>query len=218
MAFQDLVAAAQKHFPDLQVKFKDQSKFMKFLSILLFFNKSFMTSYTTTVGSTIYFPSENSIKNRPTASSITLLHELVHVNDAKKISKPLFGFLYLTPQILVLLIIPLFFVLPWWSVLLIMALFLVPLPSFFRMHYEKRAYFSSLYAIHNLSNKLHFKSFLSAQKAHFLEHFKNSSYYFMWPFSNLDKEFDEAMVKIQANQRPFEDPIFDIIDELIKTV
>jgi len=218
MAFQDLVTAAQKHFPDLKIKYKDQSKFMKFLGFLLFFNKRFMNGYTTTVGSTIYFPSESAVTNRPVSASITLLHELVHVYDAKKISKPLFGFLYLTPQILALLLIPLFFILPWWVALLIMAVVIAPIPSFFRMYYEKRAYLSSLYALQKISNRLNFKPLLATQRVSFVKQFKSPSYYFMWPFSNLDKEFDDALIKVKANQRPFEDPVFDILDELIETV
>jgi len=218
MSFQQLVDASEKHFPDLKVKYKDQSKFMALLGYLLFFNKKFMSGYTTTIGSTVYFPSKSAVTLRPTSYSITMLHELVHVYDAKKYSQVLFSFLYLTPQALALLIIPLFFVLPWWSVLLMMAVCLSPLPSFFRMHFEKRAYLSSLYVVHHLAAKLDFKPLLDSNKTSFVNQFKGAAYYFMWPFSNLDREFDEALVKIKNNERPFEDPVFDILDDLIKVV
>lgn len=218
MAFKELVAAAQKHFPDLTIKYKDQSKFMKFLGFLLFFNKKFMSNYTTTLGSTVYFPSETATTTRPVSSAITLLHEVVHVYDAKKVSKPVFGFLYLIPQVLVLLMIPLFFVLSWWIVVPLMLLMLAPIPAFFRMNYEKRAYLSSLYVVNSLSERLNFKPLLATQRASFLRQFKSSSYYFMWPFNNLEKEFDDAMVKIKNGERPFEDPIFDILDELMMTL
>jgi hypothetical protein len=86
------------------------------------------------------------------------------------------------------------------------------------MHFEKRAYLTSLYVTHVLSNKYNFKALLDTQKASFMEQFSSSSYYFMWPFKNLEKEFDEAIEKIQAGQRPYEDPVFDMLDDLLTTV
>lgn len=216
MAFQDLVAAAQKHFPDLQIKYKSQSWFMKLIGFLLFFNKGFMTDYTTTIGSDIYFPDPSVVKVRPVSAMNVLLHELVHVYDAKRYTKVLFGFLYLSPQVWALLCLPLF-LLSWKIALPLMLLCLSPIPAWFRMHFEKRAYMVSLYAINALGQKMNFKPLLATRQEGYLKHFKDSSYYFMWPIGNLKKEFDEAVVKIQNGQRPYEDPVFDIIDDLIKS-
>lgn len=191
---------------------------MKLLSFLLFFNKNFMTSYTTTIGSTIYFPSKDTVLGRPTSSMITLMHELVHIYDAQKLNTLVFSLLYLTPQILSLLLMPLFFVLPWWLVLLMIMVLVAPIPSFFRMKFEKRAYFVSLYVMHKLSSKFSFKLSLEAEKDSMLRQFKGADYYFMWPFSSLEKEFDAGLLKIKNNQRPIEDPVFDIIDELLEKV
>src|SRR4030043_385107 len=110
MSFQTLVQSAQTHFPNLKIKYKDESLLMKILGKLMFFNKGFMTSYTTTIGSTIYFPNSNFVKARPISSSVILLHELVHLYDNSKFTAPLFSFLYLFPQILVLLFFPLLFI------------------------------------------------------------------------------------------------------------
>jgi hypothetical protein len=217
MAFQDLVTAAQKYFPDLQIKYKDQSWFMKLLGTIMFFNKAFMTNYTTTIGSTVYFPSESFVKARPVSAAVVLLHEIVHVNDAHKISKPLFGFLYLTPQILALLCLPLFLI-SWKIALPLVLLFSAPIPSPFRTHFEKRAYLTSLYSINSLSNRLNFKPLLATQEDSFVEQFKDGSYYFMWPFSDLKKDFDDAVSKVQAGQRPYDDTVFDIIDDLVTKV
>ena len=140
---------------------------------------------TITIGSNVYFPTRNETVSRPLTSSITLLHEVVHIYDAKKISGLLFRILYLTP---------------------------------YRIHYEKRAYLSSLYEINALSIKKNFKPLLSTQKNLFLSQFKHTSYYFMWPFPSLNDEFEQAVVKIKAGQRPFEDPLFDILDDLIKSI
>lgn len=214
MSFQELVTVAKKNFPDLQIKYKDQSWFMKLIGALLFFNKSFMTSYTTTIGSTIYFPNEAFVKSRPVSATIVLLHELVHVYDAKKHTWILFSLLYLTPQIFVLLCLPLFLI-SWKIALPLVILFFLPIPSYFRMYFEKRAYLTSLYAINELANRLNFKPILSSQEDFFLKQFKDSSYYFMWPFNNLQKDFDEGVTKIKEGKRPFEDPVFDILDKLI---
>lgn len=217
MSFQDLVAAAQKYFPDLKIKYKDQSWFMKLIGTLLFFNKGFMTDYTTTIGSTVYFPSEAVTKTRPISAATVLLHELIHVNDAKKIGKLLFGFLYLTPQILILPAL-LLFLLSWKIALPVIILLALPIPSYFRMYYEKRAYFTSLYAVNALAKRLNFNPILATQQQGYLKHFKDSSYYFMWPFSNLQQDFEEATEKVKSGQRPYEDPVFDILDDLITKV
>lgn len=217
MSFEDLVTAAKQYFPDLSIKYKNQSSFMKFIGFLLFFNKGFMTDYTTTIGSTIYFPSAATLKVRPVSGSLVLLHELVHVHDAKKITKFLFGFLYLSPQIWALLCLPLF-LFSWKIALILMLLFLCPIPAYFRMYFEKRAYLASLYALSLLSKRLNFPATLATQEQSYLNHFKDSTYYFMWPFGNLKKDFDDGVAKIKAGQRPYEDPVFDIIEKLSETV
>lgn len=217
MSFQDLVTNAQQTYPDLQIKYKDQSIFMKILGILLFFNKDFMTSYTTTIGSTVYFPTEKFVKARPVSTSVILLHELVHIHDSKKVSKPFFGFLYLFPQILILLCIPLFFFF-WKVALILLILFALPLPAYFRMYYEKRAYMTSLYVINALSKRLSFNIDLNASKEGFLTQFKSRYYYFMWPFSNINKDFEIATQKISNGLRPFDDEVFETIDTLVKKV
>lgn len=214
MSFQKLVTAAQKYFPDLQIRYKNQSKLMQWLGKLLFFNRGFMTSYTTTLGSTVYFPTETFVKARPVSSEVVLLHELVHIQDQHKLTKPLFGFLYLTPQVLFLLCLPLLLV-SWKIAVPLMLLFVAPIPSFFRMYFEKRAYLSSLYSMAALGKKLNFDPKLDVQAKYFVQQFKDSSYYFMWPFSDIDKQLADGIEKIKAGERPFEDPVFDILDDLI---
>jgi hypothetical protein len=189
---------------------------MQLIGKILFFNKRFMTSYITTIGSTVYFPSESDVNDNQTSSSITLLHELVHVHDAKQLSKPVFSILYLFPQILALLFLPLLLVS--WKVALPFLLFAAPIPAFFRMRFEKRAYLVSLYVTNALSKKFHFNPALDNQKVNWENQFKGSAYYFMWPFSGLSKDFDQAVEKIKAGQRPYEDPVFDILDDLVTKV
>jgi hypothetical protein len=214
---QSLISAANVYFPDLKVKYKDSSNFMKLLSYILFFNKRFMTSYTTTIGSTVYFPNEKFIKSRPTSSATIFLHELVHIYDAKRFNVLLYSFLYLFPISLLLVALPLFIV-SWKIALVLTIISLTPLPSYFRMYFERRAYMVSLYAIQKLSEKMNFKPYLDKSKDSFISEFKSSSYYFMWVFPSINTRFNEAVIKIQSGKRPYEDPIFDIIDNLLDKI
>jgi hypothetical protein len=218
MAFQDLVTAAQVYFPSLQVKYKDQSTFMKILGVLLFFNPDFMTSYITTIGDTVYFPSANFGTIHPITAPIVLMHELVHISDQNKVSKFVFGLSYLFPQILAPLLTVLFFFIHWYIALPIVLLFLAPIPAYFRMYWEKRAYIAALYVQQSLSKLKSFNPNLAAQVADDVAEFKTNDYYWMWPFSSIDTDFNEALALINAGQRPFEDPIFDTLDVLVTKV
>ena len=84
--FNNLVEKSKEFFPDLEVKYKTESSFMKLIGKILFFNKTFMTFYTTTIGSTIYFPNREFVNNKEVSSSIIFLHELVHIHDSKNSS------------------------------------------------------------------------------------------------------------------------------------
>lgn len=215
MAFNNLLLAAEKYFPSLQIKYKNHSPFMKLIGILLFFNRRFMTDYTTTVGSTIYIPTDHYIRLRPVSGVVVLLHELTHMHDERKYGHLWFQLSYIFPQILVLPAL-LLFLIGWKIALPVVLLSLTPIPAYFRMVYEKRAYLSSLYVIQKLSEKLLFVPHFESQKADFIKCFMDSSYYFMWPFkSHLNREFDAALEKIQAGQRPYQDGLFDMLDDLI---
>jgi hypothetical protein len=213
MSFKEVVEAATKYFPNLTIKYKDKSLLMKIISKVLFFNKDFNYAYTTTLGSNIYYPSESFVKIRPISSIIILLHELIHINDSNKIGTLVFSMLYMFPQILVLLFFPMLLVS--WKIALLFLLFALPLPAYFRMKYEKRAYIVSMYSLTMLSKKLSFEHNLDKQKDEFVKHFKNSDYYYMWIFGNIQKEFDDAALKIKDGKYPFEDPIFQVINDLI---
>lgn len=214
--FSRILKVAQKFFPKLSVKYKNTSTLMNILGKILFFNKNFMHSYTTTIGSAVYFPNQHLTDKAPSTSGVILLHELVHLYDYKD-NHLLFIFLYFFPQSLFILGLPLLLIN--WHFIFILSLFLLPLPAYFRMNYEKRAYFISLYIYHQLSNKYHFKENIQHQMEFFLKQFKGSDYYFMWPFKNLEKEFLVALEKIKQNHRPFEEEkLFNIIDRMINEI
>ena len=213
MKLSDTIEHAKVYFPNLKVKYKDESWFMKLLGYILFFNKSFMTDYTTTIGSTIYFPSRAKVEARQLSSIIVLLHELVHIYDSQKLTKLLFGFLYLSPQILAPLSLLLWLIN--WKIAMIGFVLLLPIPAYFRMYFEKRAYTASLYVLKALGKKYNFPPMLSTNRDCFIKQFKNSAYYYMWVFKDIDSYFNNVTNKILNNERPYDDEIFDILDNLI---
>lgn len=218
MSFQELIIAAKKYFPDLRIKYKDQSPLMWLMSKLLVFNRGFMTRHTTTINNFIYFPSEKFVKCHPISASVVLLHELVHLYDRRRVGKLFFSISYLFPQVLLPICSILFIFISWKIILPITLLCMLPIPAIFRMHWEKRAYLSSFYVLHKLGIKMGFDPHLKNQENIFLNCFHGLWYYGMWPFHDIDKLFDDARRAADADQRPFQDPIFDILDDLVSKI
>jgi len=183
--------------PTLNIKYKNNSLFMKILGFILFFNKDFMSKYTTTIGSTIYFPSKEFVEKNPIAKIITVSHEARHIVDSKRYGV-LFSILYLMPQLLALLLIPLLFVNVYLA--LFCLLFLLPLPAYFRMRFEILGYTMSLFVINELLKENNVplekrKELLYNKVNNCNEEFTSSKYYYMWPFGVEDK-LKKAVVKI----------------------
>ncbi len=214
MVSETVLSKAKEFFPKLEIKYKDESFLMKTLGTILFFNKSFMTQYTTTIGNTIYFPTRKTEQVRPVSSLIVFLHELVHVYDSNKWSQTLFSLSYLFPLVFSVLLLPLLFVSLWFLPLVVLCA--LPVPAYFRMMWEKRAYLVSLYCTYKLSIKKEFTVNLESSAEGYIGNFKDSAYYFMWPFKDLDKEFAEAIVKIKNGEAPYQDPVFEIIDKVLE--
>lgn len=180
--------------------YKDDSLLMKILSWILFFNKDFMTTYTTTIGETIYLPTY--AKDCPQEQLDAILaHEYIHVLDYKK-EKLLFMLKYLFPQILfplALLILPF----SWVASLICAVLFALPLPAPWRTQYEIRGYKMTLAAL-NIIWKKQGKSddFIITNLNEVAEVidkkcFKSSAYYFMWPFG-VEKKLKQAIADIRT--------------------
>jgi hypothetical protein len=193
MAFNDVVAKAQTYFPSLQIKYKDQSIFMQILGKIMFFAPNFMTTYVTTLGNTVYFPSQQYIQNQPRSACDVFIHECVHIYDEKKIGFP-FQLGYTFPQILAPFMWLLLFFFPWWAVLALFVLFLLPLPAPWRAFFEKRAYFVQMYASYTLYKDDPEKAGLA-----FASWFRNGAYYWMWPFEQ-DILFVQEAVNIKAGK------------------
>jgi hypothetical protein len=212
MDFYTILANIQKIYPDVNVQFKNQSTFMQVLGKILFFNSSFMTNFVTTIGTTIYYPSQDWINTNPYSASVLLLHELVHIYDQKKESRIVFTILYALPQLLFLLFIPLLFIVSW-KFALIPLILLSPIPAYFRMYYERRAYMISMYSCQKLNC-------VQSLPSSYVAYFTGSEYYFMWPFSSgLTEEFTTAQNQILAGQRPNnpEAAVYDMIDTIFSS-
>lgn len=102
-ALKDFEAVIAAKIPGFQVKYKDQSWFMRVIAFLVYpFNPNFLTGYTTTIGKTVFFPSKTAYEANPWKSFSVLAHEFVHVWDGAR-HPVLFKASYLFPQILALI-------------------------------------------------------------------------------------------------------------------
>lgn len=92
----------REEIPSFKLRFKSQSWLMMLVGALVYpFNQRFMDRYTTTVGSTVYFPSEGDYEADPAASVTTLAHEFVHLYDSREAGIK-FQLGYTAPQLLAL--------------------------------------------------------------------------------------------------------------------
>lgn len=159
MSFSEVVIATKKYFPDLHIKYKNESLIMRLLGILLFFHKDFMTYHMTTIGRTIYIPSKNFVKIHPIVSIVLFLYKLACLRVSKK-----------------------------------------------------NSYLSTLYVIQQLSRKKHFTPHLEVESKNFI--LQLCKYQLLYNHS-LEKEFEDALCKIKAGQKPFKSPVFDMLDDLL---
>ena len=78
--YEKILKETQMEFPKFQVVPKDESPFMRFLAKLLFFNKQFMTGFTTTIGNYMWVTADfNSWSDESRAA--LLRHERVHLRQ-----------------------------------------------------------------------------------------------------------------------------------------
>jgi len=98
----------RKHYPELEIAFKDKSSWQRVLGFLLYpFNPHYMTRYTSTFAPVVYFPSKEAYEGNPRGSFTLLAHEFVHLLDTR--DHPFwFRCSYLFPQLLSPLVFVLF--------------------------------------------------------------------------------------------------------------
>ncbi|MEM7657914.1 MAG: hypothetical protein AAF399_17445 [Bacteroidota bacterium] len=179
-SFEHLQQELQQLAP-FRIKYKDEAWEMQLLNVLVFwFCPTFLTRYTTVIGSTIYFPSRSYIRLHPESAMRTLAHEVVHLMDAERYSFLGFSLAYLFPQVLVLGVFS-FPWLGWWAMGFV--LFALPMPAPFRFYFESRAY-----ALDLLTGKRENRRATLLQAT---QHFSSWDYYHMYPFP------DQVMQTIQ---------------------
>lgn len=214
-SFNAAVSKAQTYFPGLNIQYKDESLLMKFLAKILFFNPKFM-EFTTTLGSTIYLPSKVRLGQFPIGATVTLLHELSHIYNSKKKTGFIFSLLYLCPQLLFVIGLPIFFLFGLMKALLCL-LFLLPIPSYTRMIEERQAYTISLYALNKLNN-MGFHTDLDVKRDEYIAEFSGPSYYFMWWLPGMEAYFDTTISQIQLGEQPnYDQALYQMIDNVLKS-
>jgi len=176
------------------VRPKDESKLLKILRpIVEIFNKRFWTGYITTVGKTIWYPEGWLEKGDMKSRLATIAHEVLHLRQSKKLTSPLFGFLYLFPQSMAVFSLLAFLALGFgtgWLWCLLFLLCLAPLPAPFRYMFELEAFRVLLvfykHAWHASPETV------QSGKERIIENLAKSDYYFTWPFpKKIQKALDE---------------------------
>ena len=175
--FEHLTRELSKLVP-FRIRYKDESEEMEVLSLVVEgFCPDFMSSYTTVIGSTVYFPNRHFVHHQGDNALRILSHEAVHLLDAERWSMPGFMLAYLFPQILAIGI----FLFPWMGIwALLFLLFLLPLPAPFRFYFESRAY-----AIDVLTAAPERQAYVLEQA---VKHFSGWGYYRMFPFEDLARK------------------------------
>ena len=188
-------------FPKFELVDKRHSTLMKVISKVLFFNPNFMTKFITVIGNKVYVPSLPWKITNPYGAIEILCHEWVHMKDAKSM-KFMFKFLYLFPQILVVLA-PLGFWNPWFF---LFALCILPLPSLGRSEIELRGYTMSMAVRWWLFEK-------EPNYEKYAKYFTSSAYYWMYPLKDsVIDDLECCFERIRRyNLKPHEQHIFDTI-------
>ena len=187
---------AFKQLVPFQIKFKSSSWSQRILAFLVrWYIPTYLTHYTTVIGKSIYFPDERLMDHPNTKFSIA--HEVVHLMDQRRLTIPLFLFLYLSPQIFALGV----FSFPWLGYdALWFLIFVLPWPSPGRVYLEARAY--------SLERFLYFQSGNRIDPFRFVNVFQSSGYYFMsWRRLFAKTLLDHFYLKAQKGT----DPIFNQI-------
>jgi len=168
--FQILLKETSKEFSGFYIEKKSDSTLMKFIDLFLKIitlgqMKYFMTDFITTIGTTVYTPSNWDICSAGSKMAI-IRHERIHMRQAAKWGKIIFSLLYI----------------------------FCPLPgglSFFRKKFEQEAYEESLRSYLEYYGP---SAFTPGLREQIIKHFTTSEYFWMWPWrSSIEKWYDKII-------------------------
>jgi hypothetical protein len=165
--FGALCTEVKREFPAFTLAKKSDSWWLSLFGKVI--GQQFMSNYVTTIGNTVYVPS---LWNGwgPATKCALLRHERVHMRQARKLSFPVFAFLY-------------------------MMVFLPLGLAYFRAMFEEEAYAESLAAYKDYG--MDYTS--SDCKAWMVSQFTTSAYGWMWPFpSAVGSWFDQTVSKLDS--------------------
>lgn len=208
-------AELARHVPGFRVMYKDESALMQLIGTLVRpFNKQFMTSFTTTLGKTVYFPSRAHYEEIPARTLTTLAHEFVHVTDDEKHGL-WFKASYLFPQVLfapsLLLGLLGLFLTSWsWGLVLLSLVALTPLSAPWRAKWEARGYTMSLAVTQWLTGAM-----TSEYREHIAKHFYGPNYYFMVGSKENARQLVDECAAYAASPRILSDGPYAIVHSFL---
>lgn len=188
---EDIRDIIRYHVPEYDLKMKSESWLQRLIGKIMGMvgNKTYMTSFWTTIGYTTYRPS-----NPGWGEWTVICHEGMHAIQARHMGSIVMGMLYLIPLTLIAPIALLGF---WhWWFLIIAAACALPLPAYFRMKMEVEAYQISMAVTYWMTGNVPQSNIEYIKK-----NFTGWNYYKMWPFkSSIDKKLLKKYEEIKNGE------------------
>jgi hypothetical protein len=169
-----LVEALRCEFPRFRIVRKDRSPLHKaihyaLVALTLGRMRSYLDSYQTTIGSTVYVTSDWDDRD-PGERYVTLRHEAIHLRQFRRFTLPGMALLYL----------------------------LLPLPmglAWFRAYFEKEAYAESVRAAAEVWGADYPRR--EAYRCYVIGQFTGAAYGWMWPFrAGLERWYDHVLATL----------------------
>ncbi len=174
MTYDELVSSIKAEYPKFKVVEKSDSALMKVIDFLLklitfWQQRAFLTTFTTTVGYTVYVPDAWLVWSDRARIAI-LRHERVHMSQKKRL-----GF--------------------WFSVSYLL-LWFPCLWAYFRMKYEMEAYEESMRVLWEYQGE---RAFTADYRFRMIRHFTTAEYCWTWPWKKrIEKWYDGVAKRMQS--------------------
>lgn len=175
----DVVEGLMRSHYGATVVTKDKSFLMKAISMFLLIitfggMRNFMTGFVTTIGKTVYVPSDWASRP-PQGRAITLRHEMKHLEQERRLGGLLYKFLYVF-------------------------VFLPGGLAYYRAKFEKEGYAETMRGSAQAYGVDVLKS--DKFKANIIGHFISAEYFWMWPFKkSMERWYDATATSIVEELR-----------------